>query len=112
LHENRVAHCDFLEQNTGINVIADTTKRYKKGLRDTSLTRYAIYDFGYSLIYPYQTALEEIKETRFLDYGLRRLPTPAAPYNPFTEDVAFVGAILQRWVRVSLHLLSLASSLA
>jgi len=40
LHEHRIAHCDFLEQNTGINVIADTRARRLKGMRDLSTQYY------------------------------------------------------------------------
>jgi len=58
-----------------------------------------IYDFGYSLIYPPETNLEDVRENRFLNFGLRRLPEPLGPHNPFKEDVAFLGVILQRWVR-------------
>jgi hypothetical protein len=101
LHENRIAHCDFLEQNTGINILADTRIWYLKGMRDPSTTRYAIYDFGYSLIYPYETVLEDVTETQFLNFDLRDLPIPSGPYNPFQADVAFLGVTLQRWVRVS-----------
>jgi hypothetical protein len=102
LHENRIVYCDFLEQNTGINALGNTRVWYQKGMRDPSAARYAIYDFGYSLIYPYETVLEDVTETRFLNFELRDLPTPHGPYNPFQEDIAFLGMTLQRWVRVRL----------
>ena len=63
LHENRIAHCDFLEQNMGINILVDVYLDEAKGLREPSTTQYALYDFGYSLIYPPETALDDVKET-------------------------------------------------
>jgi hypothetical protein len=80
-------------------------------MRDPSTARYAIYDFGYSLIYPYETVLEDVTETRFLNFELRDLPIPDGPYNPFQEDIAFLGMTLQRWVRVRLLLIFAASRL-
>ncbi|RDB30827.1 hypothetical protein Hypma_005798 [Hypsizygus marmoreus] len=100
MHENRIAHCDFLEQNTGIDVIADLEATYLEGLRDPSVTRYTIYDFNYSLIYPLETILEDVRDTRFYHWGLRRLHTPTDPsVNPFEVDMAYVGGLLQRYVR-------------
>lgn len=101
LHENRIAHCDFFEQNTGINILTDTRADRLKGMRDPMTTQYAIYDFGYSLIYPYETVLEDVTETRFMGFEKRGIPAPPGPYNPFQADVVFVGVIIGRYVRVS-----------
>ncbi|KAF9457533.1 hypothetical protein BDZ94DRAFT_1272850 [Collybia nuda] len=99
LHELRIAHTDFLEQNTGINVLVDTRGTFLTGLRDTSVTRYAIYDFGGSLIYPEDTILENAQTDEFLNFRLRGYETPPGPWNPFQVDILFLGCILERWVR-------------
>jgi hypothetical protein len=70
-------------------------------MRDPTTTQYAIYDFGYSLIYPYETVLEDVTETRFMGFEKRGIPAPPGPYNPFQADVIFVGVIIGRYVRVS-----------
>lgn len=101
LHEHRIAHTDFLEQNTGINVLVDTRGIYLMGLRDPSVTRYAIYDFGGSSIFPEDTVLEDVQSTEFFHFGLRGCETPPGPWNPFQVDILFLGTTLQRWVRVS-----------
>jgi hypothetical protein len=40
-------------------------------MRDLYATRYAINDFGYSLLYPYDTVLEDVKKTRSVNFDLR-----------------------------------------
>ena len=94
MHEHRIVH--FLEQNIGINILADTRSWNLTVMRDLTTTQYAIYDFGCSFIYPNETVLEDVGETRFLHFGLRLLPIPSGPYNPFKADVGFVGIKLQR----------------
>ena len=111
MHEHRIVHGDFLEQNSGINIQADTRTWNLTGLRDLATTQYAIYDFDCSFIYPYETVLESVRETRPLHFRLRCLPPPSGPYNPFQADIAFVGMILQGWVRVRRPLLELQSTL-
>lgn len=105
MHEHRIAHTDFLEQNTGINILVDTDAEYPKGLRDPSVTQYAIYDFGGSSIYPEDTVLEDVQSTDFFNFRLRGYETPPGPWNPFQVDILFLGCVLERWVRVSKHYL-------
>ncbi|KAF9457534.1 hypothetical protein BDZ94DRAFT_201523 [Collybia nuda] len=99
LHEHRIAHVDFLERNTGINVLVYTNAEYVKGLRNTSVTRYAIYDFGGSLIYPEDTILEDVHSNEFFNFRLRGYETPPGPWNPFQVDILFLGCVLECWVR-------------
>lgn len=101
MHECRIAHTDFLEQNTGINILVDTDAEYPEGLRNPSVTHYAIYDFGASLIYPEDTVLEDVQSSGFFNFGLRGYETPPGPWNPFQVDILFLGCALERWVRVS-----------
>lgn len=101
MHEHRIAHADFLEQNTGINILVDTDAEYVKGLRDLSVVHYAIYDFGGSLIYPEDTVLEDVQSTGFFNFRLRGFEIPPGPWNPFQVDILFLGCTLERWVRVS-----------
>jgi hypothetical protein len=87
--------------DTLLILLTDTRVYDLKGMRDPTTTRYAIYDFGHSLMYPYETVLEDVTETRFMNFVIRGLPAPPGPYNPFQADVAFLGKILQRYVRIS-----------
>lgn len=82
-------------------MLVDTDGLHLKGLRDLSVTHYAIYDFGGSLIYPEGTVLEDVQSTRFFNFRLRGYETPPGPWNPFKVDILFLGHTLQRWVRVS-----------
>ncbi|KAG6834972.1 hypothetical protein H0H93_006006 [Arthromyces matolae] len=51
LHEHRIEHNDVLAQNAGVNVITNNHAWYLEGLRDPLRVRYALYDFGHSLIH-------------------------------------------------------------
>ncbi|KAG6847884.1 hypothetical protein H0H93_005197 [Arthromyces matolae] len=51
LHEHQIQHNDVLGQNAGINVIANYDALFLDGLRDPLVVRYALYDFGRSLIH-------------------------------------------------------------
>ncbi|KAF9457535.1 hypothetical protein BDZ94DRAFT_1272858 [Collybia nuda] len=99
LHEYRIAHTDFLEQNTGINVLVNTNATHLTGLRDLSSTRYAIFDFGGSSIYPEDTVIEDVRSNEFFNFRLRGYETPPGPCNPFEVDILFLGCTLERWVR-------------
>ncbi|TFK31819.1 hypothetical protein BDQ12DRAFT_639562 [Crucibulum laeve] len=99
LHEHRIAHCDLLPQNTGMNVLYVSYAAYVTGLRDPSVSHYAIFDFGWSLIYPYDTVLEDVEVLGHCRFPIRGLPTPSGPCNPFAFDVISLGIMLQRWVR-------------
>ena len=104
LHENRIAHQDFTDGNTGMNVYgADDQIRFRKGLRNPGEVRYALYDFGHSLLYE---ELEEgidihsIKTERLIIF--HHGASPDGPYNPFKADVAMLGGLLELRVRVRL----------
>ncbi|TFK33835.1 hypothetical protein BDQ12DRAFT_738577 [Crucibulum laeve] len=75
-HEHRIAHCDLLEPNTDLNVLATMRADCLEGL-----------------------LLEDVTVTKFLHFGLRGHPTPPGPYNPFHFDILCLGVMLQRWVR-------------
>ncbi|KAG6834970.1 hypothetical protein H0H93_006004 [Arthromyces matolae] len=51
LHEHKIEHNDVLAQNAGINVITNDNAWYLEGLRDPLRVRFALYDFGHSLIH-------------------------------------------------------------
>ncbi|KAG6818999.1 hypothetical protein H0H93_016498 [Arthromyces matolae] len=51
LHEHHIEHNDVLAQNAGVNVITNRYAWFLEGLRDSSRVRYALYDFGRSLIH-------------------------------------------------------------
>ncbi|KAF8149336.1 hypothetical protein B0H34DRAFT_733314 [Crassisporium funariophilum] len=90
LHENRIAHCDFLPQNLGINVINDRRCDFMLGMRYSSVVRYALYDFGFSLMYPHDTILEDVRDDREYNFSLRHLEAPSDPtVNPFQVDMAY-----------------------
>ncbi|KAF8174927.1 hypothetical protein BJ912DRAFT_39413 [Pholiota molesta] len=99
LHEKRVFHADFYEQNIGTNVITDWPKIQPPGIRDPSSVRYAVYDFDGSEIYPLEMPLEDIWETKYAGFQLRGLPTPEGPYHPFPLDVLALGQVLERRIR-------------
>jgi len=99
LHENRIAHCDFVPQNTGVNVIVDVNRRFAEGFRDPVMTKYAVYDFGHSLIYPADTDIQDVRDTRY--YG--RTDPFSETLNPFQLDMLLVGETLQAVVRVIEH---------
>jgi hypothetical protein len=101
-HENRVFHADFLEQNIGMNVALQLPhgKKQPLGLRDPLSTHYAFYDFENSEIYPLETPLEEIFETKYAGFRLRGLSEPKGPYKPFPLDVLRLGLVLERRTRV------------
>ncbi|KDR85852.1 hypothetical protein GALMADRAFT_132495 [Galerina marginata CBS 339.88] len=99
LHENHIFHGDFLDQNAGMNVCQHTQQFDLLGLREPSVTRYALYDFGNSSLYPHDVTIEEIRETKFFNFDYRRLPSPKEPYNPFPVDVISLGFVLQVHVR-------------
>jgi hypothetical protein len=106
LHENRVFHADFYEQNIGTNVITDWPKIQPPGIRDPSSVRYAVYDFDGSEIYPLEMPLEDIWETKYAGFQLRGLPTPEGPYHPFPLDVLALGQVLERRIRVRFFIFS------
>jgi len=91
-------HRDFLDQNVGINVIADLDTLYLSGLRGPSAVRYAIYDFGASQIISPDINVETVKHSPVYageDPSLSLHP----PVNPFQGDMVRIGNIMQRHVR-------------
>lgn len=100
LHEHRIAHQDFIFQNTGINHFGNFNEvRLRKGLRNPAEVQYALYDFGHSILYPEYVDIDNVETTRFIRFNHGE--SPQGPYNPFKADVAMLGGSLQRIVRVS-----------
>ncbi|KJA19245.1 hypothetical protein HYPSUDRAFT_44512 [Hypholoma sublateritium FD-334 SS-4] len=99
LHEHRIVHFDFLEQNLGINVLSDVNQPYITGLLDPSVTKYALFDFGHSKQYPLDCDINEVEETRFFGFDLRGMHEPEGPYNPFQVEMYSVGLVLQINIR-------------
>ncbi|KAF9478085.1 hypothetical protein BDN70DRAFT_68212 [Pholiota conissans] len=99
LHEYHIVHFDFLDQNLGVNVLADANALQPKGLLDRSVTRYALFDFGNSKQYSSDISIDRIQDTRFFGFELRGYPIPDEPYNPFQVEMLSVGDVLQRRVR-------------
>jgi hypothetical protein len=87
------------------NVLSiDTRPNPLKDMRDLTTTQYAIYDFGYSLMYPYETILEDVTETRFLNFEMRgpgEMWMPAdVTYGPFA--IPMMGRVsLARFMALS-----------
>jgi len=101
LHENRIVHYDFLEQNMGMNLVVEFIHSHTlKDVRDRAIIKYALIDFGHSMSYPLDTVIEDVRETRFFGFSMRGLPQPEGPYNPFQAEMLSVGDVLQREVRV------------
>ncbi|KAF4610824.1 hypothetical protein D9613_007278 [Agrocybe pediades] len=96
LHENRIAHLDFLEQNAAIDALYPSRPRRDiEGLRDPSSARYCVMDFDYSSRYSADMSLDDVRETKPVD----RLGNSPEPYNPFAVDFYACASRLQRWTR-------------
>lgn len=96
MHENLVAHCDLGLHNAAINLLGD--ERHIGAvphLRDTSVVRYAIYDFGHSLIYPPGTPSHMMRDARPDPFA-----TSLEPRDPFAFDVHCLGGLLRRLLKV------------
>ncbi|TFK31895.1 hypothetical protein BDQ12DRAFT_618046, partial [Crucibulum laeve] len=98
LHEHCIAHCDLLPQNTGMNILLVLIGPSLTGVCDPSASHYAIFNFGWSLVYPYDTMLEDIAVSEHCRFCIHGLPTPPGPCNPFAFDVISLGIMLQHWV--------------
>ncbi|KAG6827839.1 hypothetical protein H0H92_010299 [Tricholoma furcatifolium] len=85
-----IVHNDFDPQNTGINVITNEEAWYLPGLRNSEQVRYAIYDFGYSEIYPVDESLFS-GEMRILgsilQFYARHLESTIPALGPFFDDL-------------------------
>ncbi|KAJ3506461.1 hypothetical protein NLJ89_g6854 [Agrocybe chaxingu] len=99
LHDNRIAHCDFIEKNTGLNAVVNCDIDNVPGLRDPAVAKYALFDFGNCSIYPKDTDITSVVETRHFNFYLRDLETEQDHWNPFEVDIIFLGAELQFLVR-------------
>ncbi|KAG2004777.1 other/AgaK1 protein kinase, variant 2 [Coprinopsis cinerea AmutBmut pab1-1] len=102
LHEHRIAHRDITSGNMVMNVLY-----YLYRNRDTfedptesSTVRYAFIDFEASAILPLETDIEKVEMTRDMRTGARNARLKRGESNPFKDDVAILGNILQRWNRV------------
>lgn len=95
VYKHRIVHHDFLAQNAGINVVLH--KFCYKGLRVPGEVQYALFDFGNSIMLPEESKIEELIETRPLNYAHRNAKYVEGPlsYNPFKADIAFLGLELQ-----------------
>ncbi|TFK34376.1 hypothetical protein BDQ12DRAFT_726921 [Crucibulum laeve] len=82
-----------------MNMLPFSFGPYLTGVQDPSVSHYATFDFGWSLIYPYDTGLEDVAVSGHCRFRIRGLPTPPGPCNPFSFDVISLGIMLQRWVR-------------
>ncbi|KAF9041529.1 hypothetical protein BJ165DRAFT_292061 [Panaeolus papilionaceus] len=101
LHEHRIAHMDLHRDNTAINTIVHCTASFEKGLREPQATRYAVYDFGESYMYPLDTPLDSVQEIREgAGWGIAGLIEPNVPFNPFQVDVAAMGRIIASGLRI------------
>ncbi|PPR00535.1 hypothetical protein CVT24_005509 [Panaeolus cyanescens] len=99
-HEHRIVHRDITFQNIGLNVIIDKNHNFPKGHHDPKEALYAIIDFGFSLIYPYETPLEEVTTT--LRYGCE-VPSKIKEYrarNPFTLETHYTVKMIEGAARV------------
>ncbi|KAF5330293.1 hypothetical protein D9619_005334 [Psilocybe cf. subviscida] len=93
LHEHRIAHLDIRMHNCGMNMFAGReASRASTVMRKPEDVRYIMYDFGYSSMYPADTDISSISDTRYL--GFTHAPTPEGPYNPFKADVSMMAGLL------------------
>ncbi|KIM47409.1 hypothetical protein M413DRAFT_199466 [Hebeloma cylindrosporum] len=99
LQEHRIFHGDILGQNVGMNIVAHSNKYNATGRRDPSVTRYAVYDFGNSQLYPRDVSLRDFRATPHFNFSNYDLPFPTGPFNPFAVDFLGVALLLQRRVR-------------
>ena len=92
-----------MDQNIGMNVALELRHGTKQpfGLRDTSRTRYAFYDFEVSKIYPAGIPLDTILETEYYGSALRGIPQPEGPFKVFPLDVLCLGLLLENRTKVS-----------
>ncbi|KIM36285.1 hypothetical protein M413DRAFT_449332 [Hebeloma cylindrosporum] len=103
LHEHRILHGDFSCQNSGYNACVNFMKDSElRQVRNPSETRYAIYDFGASIMFPKEISLEDAVDPECPRIGWRHrgFDIPTEPYNPFQYDMLSLGIALQRHVRV------------
>ncbi|KIM47414.1 hypothetical protein M413DRAFT_199530 [Hebeloma cylindrosporum] len=99
LQEHRIFHGDFLDQNMGLNIATNSNKFFLIGLRDPSVTRYAVYDFGNSEIYPRDVSLRDFRANPWFKFSNYGLPFRNGPFNPFAVDFLSVIILLQCRVR-------------
>ncbi|KIM47415.1 hypothetical protein M413DRAFT_62165, partial [Hebeloma cylindrosporum] len=99
LQEHRIFHGDILGQNVGMNIVAHSNKYNATGRRDPSVTRYAVYDFGNSQLYPRDVSLRDFRATPHFNFSNYDLPFPTGPFNPFAVDFLGMALLLQRRVR-------------
>ncbi|PPQ72580.1 hypothetical protein CVT24_005089 [Panaeolus cyanescens] len=97
LHEHRIVHRDLDSQNMAMNVVNNENWDYSTGNHDPKHARYAVIDFGFSLIYPYETKLDSVTTT--LRYGWETGEVQP-PRNPFKLEAYRVVERLQFNVRV------------
>uniref|UniRef100_A0A8H7Y4K3 Protein kinase domain-containing protein n=1 Tax=Psilocybe cubensis TaxID=181762 RepID=A0A8H7Y4K3_PSICU len=108
LHRNKIVHLDFVMQNTGMNVILQHRELFRRtGLRDPKEVRYALLDFGFSIAFPEDTIIEDVRMIRYNSWFVHYIPDNWViyPYNPFKADLAMLASSLQLYVRHLEHLI-------
>ncbi|KAF9041532.1 hypothetical protein BJ165DRAFT_1530246 [Panaeolus papilionaceus] len=101
LHEHRIAHMDLYVDNTAMNTIVSVGSSDTKGLRHPDDTHYAVYDFGESYMYPFDTSLDSVQEVPdVVGWGIEGLVEPNVPFNPFQADVAAMGRLIASGLRI------------
>jgi hypothetical protein len=85
-----------------MNIVTNCTKYDAVGLRDPSVTRYAVFDFGNSQHYPRDVSLRDFRATPWFNFSNYDLPFRTGVFNPFAVDFLGVALVLQRRVRVRL----------
>ncbi|KAF9561605.1 hypothetical protein CPC08DRAFT_425200 [Agrocybe pediades] len=103
LHDNRIAHFDFLEQNAAVNALYTSSRARQgtiPGLRDPASVRYALIDFSCSSMYPLDVPLDDARDTREVRSGMIAIRDPVVePYNPFAVDFHSCADIIEQWTR-------------
>ncbi|KIM47407.1 hypothetical protein M413DRAFT_439078 [Hebeloma cylindrosporum] len=100
LHEHRIFHGDFQDQNAGLNIVAHSYKYFALGLRDPAVARYAVYDFGNSQRYSRNVSVRDFRATPWYNFqNVLRIKAPTGAFNPFALDVLSFALVLQRRVR-------------
>ncbi|KAF9043528.1 hypothetical protein BDZ89DRAFT_1128232 [Hymenopellis radicata] len=99
-HEQRVANCDILDQNTLVNLLPGDVTGY--GVLDLDKDCvFAYIDFGFASVVPQDMSLEDapLRHNLFLETRAG-LQGKGSTCNPFEADVLLLGAMMQRHLRM------------
>ncbi|KAF8882648.1 hypothetical protein CPB85DRAFT_1339423 [Mucidula mucida] len=99
-HEQRIAHCNILDQNTLVNVLPGDVVDF--GIFDLNKDCvFAFIDYGFASVVPLNMVLEDAPLRHNLRLDFRRgLQGRGSTCNPFEADVLFLGALMQRHIRM------------